>query len=651
MKRTFAVVVLLASLGVFLKLAGKESAAPKSGAHDTNTPAPESSRAPDLEAQLIERYPSPKDRALVERTLARYRQMAVAIERTDGLRGLAMLDRLDLEAIYLYERCPNDFRRLRDTLTDDAAADLLLHWREYFGLKRADDTDRSILIGEIARLSPAQRRVAAQYPNALPIVLADPEGVTELVERWSGDPEGLRTALVVLCFVSLDSGATDLRTALRTLDHQGPLALEAFRIEGLDGFALVSLYGPVLEALGDSLPLDQSLILLKVNSDDVDDFLRTQTPEIVASHLRHVAAAGLVEKVGGSVHALRLVVEYGERGERALSQAGPDAADVTYEDFSNSALRAQAVSALAEHGTMALAMLDKYAVDPDFREILRTYGAPIIPPIAQADSGPETLAALRAKADRSFTESLAQGVLFLSGDNGQAAIRLIKTDGLDRMAAMNSTQLQFYQFLPLYDLLHLGTVVKRGHTPTKGEMAWAMVDGCFVVADVLSLATIQPEGVAASELARAEVKAATRSAAQTATRELAEEAAEVSGRVLARRGTSESVEAVTANLSRWWAVRSVGGTYQILRRMPEALARMSAPDLANLARPLCSKAGIRLSTFSPLRFLKNGQEFIRRIPPERGLKYVAAQAVQAGVGVVGFQKMEEHLASRRPVVH
>ena len=36
------------------------------------------------------------------------------------------------------------------------------------------------------------------------------------------------------------------------------------------------------------------------------------------------------------------------------------------------------------------------------------------------------------------------------------------------------------------------------------------------------------------------------------------------------------------------------------------------------------------------------------IPPQRGLKYLSAQAIQAGVGVVGFQKMEEHLASRRP---
>ena len=73
---------------------------------------------------------------------------------------------------------------------------------------------------------------------------------------------------------------------------------------------------------------------------------------------------------------------------------------------------------------MALAMLDKYATDPDFRDILRVHGAAVIPPIAQTDAGPETLAYLRSKSKRSFTESLAKSVLFLSGENGQSTIRL-----------------------------------------------------------------------------------------------------------------------------------------------------------------------------------------------------------------------------------
>ena len=51
-----------------------------------------------------------------------------------------------------------------------------------------------------------------------------------------------------------------------------------------------------------------------------------------------VAAAGLTEWVGSSPNALRLVVEYGAPGERALKHAGPDAADVVFGDFGDPTL-------------------------------------------------------------------------------------------------------------------------------------------------------------------------------------------------------------------------------------------------------------------------------------------------------------------------
>ena len=120
--------------------------------------------------------------------------------------GLVLLDRLDLEAIFLYEKHPTEFRRLRDFLGGDAAADILLHWREYFGLKRADDTDRSILIAEIASLTPAQQRIAARHPSVLPLILADPAGVTELIERMAGDEKTLADMLSVLSSSALSTG-------------------------------------------------------------------------------------------------------------------------------------------------------------------------------------------------------------------------------------------------------------------------------------------------------------------------------------------------------------------------------------------------------------------------------------------------------------
>ena len=114
---------------------------------------------------------------------------------------------------------------------------------------------------------------------------------------------------------------------------------------------------------------------------------------------------------------------------------------------------------------------------------------------------------------------------------------MIKDDGLDRVAALNDADIEFYQFLPLYDLIHLGRVLGRGHSPTSGEMTWALVNGCFVVADVLSLATVQPEGVAAAEAARGEIKAAAHQAAKSLGREAGEEAVEVGEKAVARKGS------------------------------------------------------------------------------------------------------------------
>ena len=220
---------------------------------------------------------------------------------------------------------------------------------------------------------------------------------------------------------------------------------------------------------------------------------------------------------------------------------------------------------------------------------------------------------------------------------------------------MNQTGVQFYQFLPLYDVIHLGNVLRRGHAPTSGEMTWALVDGCFVVADVLSLAAIQPEGAIAAEAIRGEVKAAVRAGVKSAGRELTASGGESTGKSLARHELGSGLEqaatqgssTVSRRWARWWTVRSAGGLYQVLSRLPEALPRLSLAQMTQVAGPLCAKAGMRLSTWRPIRLLRDGAEVVLRIPPQRGLKYLSAQAIQAGVGVVGFQKMEEHLASKR----
>ena len=61
----------------------------------------------------------------------------------------------------------------------------------------------------------------------LPLILADPKGMTDLAERMADDDKTLGDILAVLSFISLEQGASDLRSALWTLENHGPIALEA----------------------------------------------------------------------------------------------------------------------------------------------------------------------------------------------------------------------------------------------------------------------------------------------------------------------------------------------------------------------------------------------------------------------------------------
>jgi len=596
-----------------------------------------------LKLRLIDRYASDPDAAaLVRRVLDKYAQTALNLEKTDGLRGLKLLDLMDLEALYMYERYPRDFRRLSELVDDKAAAKILLTWRDYLGLKRADETDRALWIAELERLSPSRRALVEKYPEILPLLMSEPEAVAALVERMSGDPDDLRDALIALQLVSLRDGSKNLRTIVDTLERHPKWSLEALRRRGPEGLMLVTLFGDVLESLSRETILDDTLVALHVACEDMQVYLRDHSPESLAAHLRHLAAKGLLTRVADHPNALRLTLEYGDRGETAVRVAGADAAEVVFQVYSDSVLRRQSVEALAEHGASAAVILEKYAPDNTFRDILRRDGAAVIPPIVKSDMSPELVARLRDKNERSMVESLALGVMSLSGESGQATIRMIHDDGLPRASQVYDSELSGVEFLPLYDLTHLANVLAHGYSPTTGEWTWAMFDGAFVVADVLGLIALRPEAVVASEMTRGQI----RNVARAGVREAAETIGTRSVRAAVETGQQGGV-AVARRVGTWYSVRSAGGLAHVLRQLPRAMEKLSLENLQSLAMPMARKAGIRLSRFEPLRFMKDGREILMRIPPDRGLKYLAVEGAQAGVGLAAFWKMEEHLASRR----
>jgi hypothetical protein len=168
--------------------------------------------------------------------------------------------------------------------------------------------------------------------------------------------------------------------------------------------------------------------------------------------------------------------------------------------------------------------------------------------------------------------------------------------------------------------------------------------------DALTLAAMQPEGAVASEAVRGEIKSLVREGAKSTGREAVEAATESLGKAEIRglKGAGALSPAAMQHLARWWTVRAAGGTYRVLKQARSALPRLTLVEVADVSRPLFARAGMKLGTWGPARFWKDGLEVVRRIPPNRGLKYLTAQVVAAEVGFIGVKKMEEHLASRRP---
>ena len=81
-----------------------------------------------------------------------------------------------------------------------------------------------------------------------------------------------------------------------------------------------------------------------------------------------------------------------------------------------------------------------------------------------------------------------------------------------------------------------------------------------------------------------------------------------------RQGASQGGSTASKRLARWWSVRSAGGLYQVFKRFPEALPRMSLAQLTEMAGPLASKAGLRLSRWRAVRLLKDGAEVVLAYP-------------------------------------
>ena len=253
---------------------------------------------------------------------------------------------------------------------------------------------------------------------------------------------------------------------------------------------------------------------------------------------------------------------------------------------------------------MALAMLDKYAADPDFREILRGHGAAVIPPIASTDSG---------ALERSPISGARQAhVHRVARPGGPLRLRRQRPgddphDQERRPRARGPARSNQRPVLPVPSLVRRDPPGQRpatGLCADVGRNDLGVVDGCFVITDVLSLAALQPEGAVAAEAVRSEVKAAVREGAKTVSETSSSSRHRVGRKVLGprrggnrARGSRESGRVSGRKKAGAMVVRCdpAGGLYQVLQAVSRSPAAAEPGPVDRDGGPAGAKAGLRLS--------------------------------------------------------
>lgn len=631
-QRIIWITVLLVCLTLAAKLAFKPvdraiGSVPRNGATNPTSRIidTEPARVHSDDAELLERYPD--SRELVTRALTAFGHNARRIELRDGLAGLRLLDQMGDAGVCLSEERPEEFRRLCRLAGSDADASKIVGaWRQFFDPNRNGSDVTARLAAELSKLNRRARQLAEQTPEALPFLLTDSRRVSELMNRVG--PELLES----LVYVDLSDGGESLRNALAVVDRHGKLALDVTSRLGPPGLLVMERFGPLVELLEPDLGLDRALAVVVSAISDLQQLLGRYRPATIAAAILHLDQQGLLDQAAMVPDGLKLVMDYGRDGEAVLSGAGAHAVDVIYRKYDDGRVRNAIVRAIAQTGPAAAVAAEKHAESPDFRRIVDRDGSAAVLAVAQACSSEEARRFLAAKADRTWTEAFALTALRLAGDSGDCAIRMIDRDGLERAAALANSETKVYQFLPLYDLSHLGGVVAHGFTPTRGEFVWAGVDAALVTFDALSLMTLQPEGVAASEAARSGIKSTARAGVQSGARSAVEHATE----------TAATRAAATASRE---VARGAGG--QLAERGVAASSTAAAEAAgAELTATLARRSGIRLAQFQSATAARALVSQLFALPRNRLGKYVAANAVQAGVGVVAVRKMEEYLEGR-----
>jgi hypothetical protein len=526
----------------------------------------------------------PDDPRLTERLASRWANVARAVARAEGADGLRTLDLFGADAADIFSRNPHTFRdlsaivRLDSPLREASAGP----WREAV-LQWARAGRLGPYCDHLARLDIDQRKLLAETPGCLPLL---GRGATTAEAMLSRHGARAWRLFLVVDFAEGVTGVERVAGALETYgdrmlrvnESYGPALAFMFVPPGEDASGhLPRLFAEAIDRLG----LEDAGALFLANYDDLARLVLMDghTPEEVVEAIDLLA--GQTEEVRvlapDSGRVLRLLLERRGRepiGAEILARCGPEAADVLFEDGGYAGHpqgKEAALAILSRRGWPGLELLRTFRDDESWNRLIRRAD------LMDRDDEP-LIVRLAGKLERSpGRQDEIERYLGMPRD---------QIVGLDIPPTFVDIALDW---VPGYVAAHTAYNAARGYRVETSEIALALLDGVTTVSFVGKLAG-QAMKTVGSQVAKAEVQAATREVAR-----------EASLRFAASEGRQGAKTLLT---------RLPGALASLTRSLPKRLPTLDVTSIVRSSSGVAKKVGVRTWGKLDRRIIMRGDRMV-----------------------------------------
>ena len=450
-----------------------------------------------------------------------YGYTAQNIVKENGPAGAAVLLAFGKQGVAVMREHPDTFKKIAERFNGPTAAAFLIAYGNdiRFLVKQGGLFD---LLDRIERLEEKSKQLAVQHPGMFPFLLM---AERETREAFTRNPDSC-----LACFpaVDLSKGPDSIREVAKMLAEMKLGTSRWIEVRGLDGLLLAKTFPSLLEReeLRQSpLPLPIFLQILSTNQNDLEDMLarKATSPEDIWRALKALKDADdmlprrsedwqiweeddprfmkayredFLNLAARDPHTIRFVLEKGSEYLKLIEKHWPSGAcylpSLLYDAYGGATPEYQP---LYDHTWEAIVRSQKNENEPVvLYTLIRMADSDMFIPDDPEASG----------WFRHLLWSLDHRVVLYVADRGdEHGLSKLRERGIDELNAWTEPTSMAVEMIPGYDASRLIWVLSKGYVPTTGEVAFAAIDGGFLIWDAVTLGSGTVLSVAGRKAAKA----------------------------------------------------------------------------------------------------------------------------------------------------